>query len=615
MYRAPVIDQRFILDLLLNAGQLAQLPRYPEYSAELAATVLEEAGRFAAAVLEPINRQGDQQGATHSPQGVSLPASFRAAYRQYVDGGWPQLGVPSEYGGQGYPLVLCTAVEEIWCGSNVAFMLCPLLSRGAIEALQMAGSPELQARYLPKMVTGAWTGTMNLTEPQAGSDLAAIRTRAAPVADAAPGATGGEYRLTGQKIFITYGDHDLAENIVHLVLARIDGAPAGVKGLSLFVVPKFLPRADGALGAANDLRCVSIEHKLGIHASPTCVMSYGDHGGAAGWLVGAANRGLEYMFIMMNAARLSVGVQGIGLAEHARQQALEWARTRLQGRPPGVSSESALPIIRHADVRRMLLTLGAGVESLRALAMYTALQLDLGAALPEAHGRAAAQLRGELLIPITKGWSTEFGTELVSLGVQVHGGMGFIEETGIAQTLRDARITTIYEGTTAIQANDLLGRKLGRDAGAALRALIAEAEAELAAYAAAPAGAAASLASALAETLANAREGLTAWRSASETLLAQLGARRDPRALDAAFAVSVPYLRLCGLVLGGWLMARAAHCAAARLATGAAEQRFLRGKLQSARFYCAQILPQALGLARTVACGGASVAEVDAELL
>jgi 3-(methylthio)propanoyl-CoA dehydrogenase len=597
MYRAPVADQRFILDCLLNAGQLAQLPRFPDYSAELADSVLNEAGRLAGEVLAPLNKSGDRAGASWSQAGVTTPPGFKEAYRQYVEGGWPQLTIAAEHSGQGAPSVLGTAVEEIWCGANVAFMLCPLLSHGAIEALVMAGTAALKARYLPKMVTGEWSGTMNLTEPQAGSDLAAIRTRAI--------VSGDHYRLTGQKIFITYGDQDMTANIVHLVLARIEGAAAGVKGLSLFVVPKIMPNDDGTLGAANDVRCVSIEHKLGIHASPTCVLAYGDNGGAQGWLVGEPGRGLEYMFVMMNAARLSVGVQGIGLAENAFQQALAWARNRVQGRAVGVKSDGAVAIIHHPDVRRLLLTMRSGVEAMRALAMYASLQLDLARALPEAAGRAAALARGELLIPIVKGWSTEFGAELVSLAVQVHGGMGYIEETGIAQILRDVRITAIYEGTTAIQANDLLGRKLKLDNGAALRALLDEAERELAGYAAptpVPAG--------LAETLAAAREGVAQLRGASDALAAQL--RNAPA---VAFAVSVPYLRLCGVVLGGWLMARAAQIAATQLATKTGERNFMLGKLQSARFYAAQTLPQALALARTVAQGGASVAAADVELI
>ena len=605
MYRAPVADLRFVLDSLLHAGELARLPQYADYSSELAAAVLTEADRFAADVLAPLNAPGDRQGAVWTAEAVSTPPGFREAYRQYVEGGWPQLAIDTAHGGQGAPQVLSTAVEEIWCGANVAFMLCPLLSRGAIEALLLAGSAELQATYLPKMITGHWAGTMNLTEPQAGSDLGAIRTRAAPAGD--------HYLLSGQKIFITYGDHDLAENIVHLVLARIDGAPAGVKGLSLFVVPKFLPDAAGNPGQRNDVRCVSIEHKLGIRASPTCVLAYGDAGGAAGYLVGEPNRGLECMFIMMNAARLSVGLQGIGLAENARQRATEWARTRVQGRPVGVPSEKSLTIIRHPDVQRMLLTIRSGVEAMRALALFAALQLDLARALPEASARAAALARGELLIPIVKAWGTEYGTELVSLGLQVHGGMGYIEETGIAQTLRDARITTIYEGTTAIQANDLLGRKLMRDSGAALQALLDEADAELVGYRSGGDVAAASAASAdagLPASVAAAREGLSQLRAASDSMLAQL--RSAP---GAAYAVGVPFLRLCGIVLGGWLMARAAYIAAQQIGAGAADQAFLRAKLQTARFYCAQILPQALALSRTVRMGGASVADADPELI
>ena len=593
MYRAPVADLRFVLDSLLRTEELARLPLFSDYSSELAGAVLTEADRFAADVLAPLNLPGDRQGAAWTVEGVTTPPGFREAYRQYVEGGWPLLGIDSAHGGQGAPQVLSTAVEEIWCGANVAFMLCPLLSRGAIEALLLAGSPRLQATYLPKMITGHWAGTMNLTESQAGSDLAAIRTRAT--------AAGDHHLLSGQKIFITYGDHDMAENIVHLVLARIDGAPSGVKGLSLFVVPKFMPDAAGNPGERNDVRCVSIEHKMGIRASPTCVLAYGDAGGAHGFLVGEPNRGLESMFIMMNAARLSVGLQGIGLAESARQRATEWARTRVQGRPVGIPSDRSLAIIRHPDVQRMLLTIRSGVEAMRALALYAALQLDLARALPDAGTRAAALARGELLIPIVKGWGTEYGTELVSLGLQVHGGMGYIEETGIAQTLRDARITTIYEGTTAIQANDLLGRKLMRDSGAALRSLLDEADAELLGHGAGGDAAAASAA---------AREALGQLRAASSSLLPQLRA-----APGAAYAVSVPFLRLCGIVLGGCLMARAAHIAVQQIAAGSAEQAFLRAKLQTAGFYCAQILPQALALSRTVRTGGASVAGADIDLI
>jgi acyl-CoA dehydrogenase len=595
VYRAPVDDLRFTLEYLLDAGQLAQLPLYKEFSIELAAAVLAEADNFATGVLEPVNQQGDRVGATWTPKGVTAAPGFGEAYRQYVADGWPQLGIAAEHGGQGAPFALVSAVEEVWYGANMALMLCPMLSRGAIEALQLLGSSELKKIYLPNMIAGNWSGTMVLTEAQAGSDLSAIRTRALPAGD--------HYLLSGQKIFISYGDHDMTENIVHLVLARIEGAPPGVKGLSLFLVPKFMPDADGKPGQHNDVHCVSIEHKLGIHASPTCVLAFGGEAGAVGYLVGEANRGLECMFIMMNAARLSVGIQGIGLAERALQQASAWAHGRVQGRPVGSHSAAPLPITHHPDVRRLLLTMRSGVEAMRALALYAALQLDLARAASGANERSAALLRGELLIPIVKGWSTEYGTELVSLGLQVHGGMGYIEETGIAQTLRDVRITTIYEGTTAIQANDLLGRKLGRDDGAAMLTLLGAAELELKESKgdADTAG--------LCSVLSGAREGIGELRSATESLLVAL--RTAPA---AAYAVGVPYLRLCGVTLGGWLMARAARIAAVQVQK-ATEQLYWRSKLQSASHYAAHALPLALALSRTVRSGGASVAAADLDLL
>jgi len=594
VYRAPVKDMLFVLNDVIGAGALAQHPRYAEFSIELAESVLAEAGRFAAEVLDPLNRSGDTEGAHWTPDGVRMPKGFREAYQALVEGGWTQLAIDTALGGQGMPLALSTAFEEICCAANMAFTLCPLLARGAIEALATTGSEEQRRVYLPKLVSGVWSGTMNLTEPQAGSDLALIRTRAEP--------RGDHYRLFGQKIFITYGDHDMAENIVHLVLARIDGAPPGIKGISLFIVPKRLPRADGSPGEPNDLRCASIEHKLGIHASPTCVMAFGDKEGAIGYLVGEANRGLEIMFIMMNAARLGVGIQGVGQGERALQQALEWARTRVQGRLAGSPDPAPVPIIQHPDVRRMLLGMKATVESLRALALYTAMQLDLAHAAGDAKARAAALARGELLIPIVKAWSTEQGIEVASTGLQVHGGMGYVEETGIAQTFRDVRITAIYEGTTAIQANDLIGRKLARDEGAAMRALLDEASAELAALGGGDAT--------VRHVAAAAQEAVGLLRTTTEQLMTLQAA-----SVPAALAVAVPYLKLCGCVLGGWLAARAAARAAGRLAAGDAEADFLRGKLQSARFYADQILPQARGWAEICRGGGASVVESAAELL
>jgi 3-(methylthio)propanoyl-CoA dehydrogenase len=610
MYQAPLTDLRFVLNELLRAPQLAELPRYAEFSAELSDTVLEEAARFGEQVLAPINALGDTRGAQYRDGGVHMPEEFRDAYAKFIAAGWPQLSAPADRGGQGAPLVLAVACEEIWFGANLAFMLCPQLSRGGVDALEAVATPALQNLLLPKLVSGEWTGTMNLTEPQAGSDLALIRTRAR--------ADGDHYRISGQKIFITYGDHDMAENIVHLLLARIDGAPPGVKGISMFAIPKRLINADGSLGAANDLRCVSIEHKLGIHASPTCVMSYGDNGGALGYIIGEPHRGLEYMFIMMNSARLSVGVQGIGLAELALQQAQTWAHSRVQGRAivarsnaaaaateaaaGGAASTGASVIVRHPDVARMLLTIRANVEAMRALALYTAITFDRARAETDESRQAAALARGELLIPIVKGWSTDQGTLMASLAMQIHGGMGFIEETGVSQTLRDVRITSIYEGTTGIQANDLLGRKVVRDRGQTLSALLSDLMRELNDIR----GSEPALRSVRNASI----EALTVLRDATVSLLYEFGV--EPA---RAYAVSVPYLHLCGRVLGGALMARSAAIAARRLAEGSSDAKLYRGKLQSARFYAEHLLPESLSLARTVKSGGASVAESDTDLI
>ena len=594
MYEAPLKDLRFVLEELLGVARLAQLPRYREFSNELASAVLEEAAHFAQDVLAPMNRIGDRAGAVWRDHAVHMPSEFRDAYRRFVDGGWTQLTAPSEWGGQGAPLVLSASVEEIGFGANVAFTVCPLLSRSAAEALEAVASKELQSALLPKLISGEWTGTMNLTEPQAGSDLAAIRTRATPDAD--------HYRISGQKIFITYGEHDLVPNIVHLVLARIDGAPAGVKGISLFAVPKFLINADGSLGERNDVRCVSIEHKLGIHASPTCVMAYGDAGGAIGYLVGEPHRGLEYMFIMMNAARLSVGVQGVGLSELALQQARTWAHSRVQGRPVGVLTEGPVPIVNHPDVRRMMLTMKANVEAMRALMLCAALELDRARAEPDKTKAAAALMRGELLIPIVKGWCTEQACSIASLAIQVHGGMGFIEETGVAQTLRDARIASIYEGTTAIQANDLLGRKLGRDRGAAMVSLLKDTMRELNDLR----GSDPTMRSVRNSTI----EAITVLRDATEVLLYQV-----TQDAARAYAVSVPFLMLCGRVLGGAMMARSAGIASGRLSKGGADENFYRAKLQTARFYAEHLLTEAWSLMRVIKAGGASVIEADPALI
>ena len=599
MYCAPLKDLRFNMHELIGESALQACPAYAEFSLDLADAVLEEAGKFAETVLDPLYKSGDRDGARWTPDGVIGAPGFKAAYQQFVEGGWASLRASPEHGGQGVPYVIGTAVEELWAASNLSFKLCPMLTQGAVEAIEQYGTEEQKHLYLAKMVSGEWTGTMNLTEPQAGSDLAAIRTRAQP--------DGDHYRLFGQKIFITYGDHDFTPNTIHLVLARIDGAPAGVKGISMFIVPKFLVNADGSIGERNDVQSISIEHKLGIHASPTCVMAYGQKQGAIGYLVGEANRGLEYMFVMMNAARLSVGLEGYAVADRAYQQAAEWARTRVQGKPPVPGINAPAPIIYHPDVKRMLLTMKSQIEALRAVAMYASFQLDLGARHPDAAIKAAAQTRGDLLIPVVKACSTEAGIELASLGVQIHGGMGFVEETGAAQPYRDVRITTIYEGTTAIQSNDFIGRKLARDRGAAMGSLIADMRSELATIT--PTGAA-DVTAAVIESKAATLEAIDALEFAVKSVLA--ASAQGP---ERALAVSVPALRLAGYVIGGWLLTKSAAIAARKLGESGADVDFLRGKLASARFYAGHILPQAHALARVVSAGATSVLEVDAAVV
>lgn len=592
MYRAPLREMRFVLEELLGAARLATLPGLGEYSDELARQVLEEAGRFAEDVLEPLNRPGDQSGARWTPEGVRTAPGFKEAYEQFVAAGWPALGGPEQFGGQAAPRVLVSAVGEFWGSANLAFKLGPMLTHGAVHALELCGSPQQQALYLPRMVSGEWTGTMVLTEPQAGSDLGQVRTRAVP--------EGDHYRLFGQKIFITWGDHDLTPNTIHMVLGRIEGAPPGVKGITLFIVPKVLVNPDGSLGERNEVRCLSIEHKLGIHASPTCVLAFGEQRGAVAYRVGEPGRGLEYMFIMMNSARLSVGSEGYAVGERALQRAAEWARTRVQGRARNADPAAPTTIIQHPDVRRMLLMMKSQTEASRALTLYTALQLDLATHAQDAAQRERALARAELLTPIVKGWCTEVGNEVTGIGVQVHGGMGFIEETGAAQYVRDVRITTIYEGTTGIQANDLIGRKIARDRGAAVGAFIADMERELREL------------DCGAEPLASVRraalEAVANLKSATQSLLQALPARPE-----VALAVSVPYLKLCGYVAGGWLLTRSAALAARHGED--AEATFYKAKVHTACFYGAHVLPLAGALARVVSSGGASVADTDPALV
>jgi acyl-CoA dehydrogenase len=595
-YSAPLRDMQFVLRELAPIDEVARLPGCGDVTLDVAEAILQEAGKLAAGVLSPLNVVGDREGSRVKDGEVTTPTGWKAAYRQFVDGGWNALSCPPEYGGQGVPRLVSALVEEMWNAANVSFALCPMLTRGAIEALELEGSEELKRLYLPKLVTGDWAGTMVLTEPQAGSDLSAVRTRAVPQGD-------GSYRLEGQKIFITYGEHDLAENIVHLVLARTPDAPEGVKGISLFVVPKFLVRADGSLGERNDVRCVSLEHKLGIHASPTAVLAFGDKEGAVGWLVGEENRGLEYMFITMNAARYSVGLEGVGLSERAYQLASAYARERLQGTELGTRSKEKVAIARHPDVRRMLMLMKSRTEAMRALACVVAAATDTARCHPDAGERARSQAFVELMIPVVKAWSTDNAIDIASLGIQVHGGMGFIEETGAAQYLRDARITPIYEGTNGIQATDLVGRKVARDGGEAIRRVIADMR-----------DVEARLEQERSETLsavaARLRDGVGALEQAVQYVVANY--RSDVRSVSVG---AVPFLELLGVVAGGWQSARAALAAHRRLAEGVGEAGFYRAKLATARFYGDHVLVRASGLARTVVTGAEGALAIEDDQL
>ncbi len=586
-FTPPLDDLRFVLDELIDVAAVQALPGQADTGRELIDAVLEEAGKFSAQVLAPLNREGDTKGSTWKDGEVTSAPGFKDAYRQYCEAGWNALPFPTQWGGQGLPNIVSSPVSELVMASNLSFSLCPMLTAGAVAALVLVGSDELKKTFLPKMIDGSWTGTMNLTEPQAGSDLSLVRTRAVP--------EGDHYRISGQKIFITWGEHDMTENLVHLVLARLPDAPEGVKGISLFIVPKFLVNPDGTLGARNDVRCASIEHKLGIHGSPTAVLNFGEKDGAIGYLVGQANRGLEYMFIMMNEARYAVGVQGVAIGERAYQQAASYAHERLQGRDVANPRAPTVPIARHPDVRRMLLTMRALTEANRALSMTLAALLDHGHA-----GNKEAQALAEFLVPIHKGWATEAANEVASLGVQVHGGMGFIEETGAAQHLRDARITAIYEGTTAIQANDLIGRKTARDGGAAAKAIAAQVRAALESLDASDAD------------LAAIRARLAPALEAFEACVAFVAQNfmKDPVAVHAG---SVPFLVLSGLVCGGWQMARMAAAARRRLDAGQGDAGFNTSKLKTARFYADHLLTRVAGLREQVLDGASAVAEFPEE--
>jgi alkylation response protein AidB-like acyl-CoA dehydrogenase len=586
-YQPPLADMKFVLRELVDLELLARLPGFGDATLDVADAVLEEAGKFASGVLSPLNRSGDLEGARWQEGNVLTSGGWKQAYARFTTDGWGALSCPAEFGGQNLPRALSALIEEMWNGANVAFALCPMLTRGAIDAIELRGTEAQKVKYLPKMVSGEWTGTMNLTEPQAGSDLSAVRTRAVPNGD-------GRYLLTGQKIFITYGEHDLSDNIIHMVLARVAGAPEGVKGTSLFLVPKFLVNADGSLGRRNDVHCLSIEDKLGIHASPTCVLAYGQNGGAVAELIGEENRGLEYMFIMMNAARYSVGIEGVGLAERAYQTALAYARERIQSTEAGVRGGPRVPIVRHPDIRRMLLLMRSQTEAMRSLAAVVAVSLDAARLHPQTEERERHQAIADLMIPVIKGWCTENSVDIASLGIQVHGGVGFVEETGAAQFLRDARITPIYEGTTGIQANDLIGRKLARDGGRAAQLVIAQMRAVAQELAAEPR---------LAELAPVFGTAVDALERSIRYIVENFGT--DIRSVSVG---AVPMLKLFGIAAGGWQLLRSALIAQRRVAeskANGAAAGFYEAKIMTARFYGDHVLSQAPGLAHSIIHGAA----------
>jgi alkylation response protein AidB-like acyl-CoA dehydrogenase len=586
-YVAPLKDMMFALNELAGLSAVNALPGCEDATPETVEAVLEENAKFCGEVIAPLNVIGDKEPSFWRDGQVTTTKGFKEAFKAYGEAGWQGIQHPVEFGGQGLPKLVATPCMEMLNSASLSFALCPLLTDGAIEALMTAGTDEQKNIYLENFISGKWTGTMNLTEPQAGSDLAMVRTRAVPQGD-------GTYKISGTKIFITYGEHDMAENIVHLVLARTPDAPEGVKGISLFVVPKFLVNADGSLGARNDVHCVSIEHKLGIKASPTAVLQFGDHGGAIGTVVGEENRGLEYMFIMMNAARFAVGLQGISVAERAYQKAVAYAKDRVQSRDLA-GSPGPVTIIHQPDVRRMLMSMRAQIEASRALAYVTAAASDAAHHHPDEATRKANHAFYEYMVPIVKGWSTELSNDVTSTGVQVHGGMGFIEETGAAQYYRDSRILAIYEGTTAIQANDLVGRKTVRDGGATAKGIIAQirkTESELAASSSADCAAI--------------RKQLAAASSALEEVVTYVAANMKSD-IKAVFAGSVPYLKMAGVVLGGWQMARAALIAEQKLKAGEGDAKFYQAKIATARFFADHILTQAAGLRTSIIEGSAGV--------
>jgi len=590
MYNAPLKDMQFVLNELIDMDAIAACPGFEEVSPDLVEAILVEAGKVASDILAPINKIGDTQG-SHLKEGkVVVPDGFTEAFKLFSESGWMSINQPTEFGGQGLPYLVDCAVSEMWHSSNMAFTLCPLLTNGAVEAIYAHASDELKETYLSNMIEGKWTGTMNLTEPQAGTDLAAVRTKATP--------DGDHYRIKGQKIFITWGDHEMTENIVHLVLARLPGAPEGVKGISLFLVPKYLVNNDGSIGERNDAKAVSLEHKMGINASPTCVMSFGDDEGAVGYIVGEENNGLACMFTMMNRARLAVGMEGLGVSEGAYQVAVAYAKDRKQGYAAG--HEGRVAIIEHPDVRRMLMQMRAFTEASRALSYVAAATDDHAHNSPDENVRTKQKARIDLLIPIVKGWCTEIAQEVTSLSVQVHGGMGFIEETGVAQYMRDARILPIYEGTTGIQALDLMGRKLMRDKGAGMHDLLAELNAfnaDLQAQDDTTFG----------TIKTQFKAALNAAIDATDWVL--VNAKNDPSVTGAA---GVNMMMMMGTTLGGWMLAKGAMVAQKHLDEGSSDE-FYSNKIATAVFYAEQILPRSLAYATSVTSGHEAVMAISSE--
>ena len=581
-FNAPLDDIHFVINELVGLSQVSALPDCSEITPDLVSSILEEAGKFGAEILAPLNHSGDIHGCVLENGIVRTPPGFKDAYSRYISAGWNGLGCDRDYGGQDLPWLIATAVSEIYHSANTSFMLNPMLTQGAIELLAKHGSDELKADYMEKLVDGNWTGTMNLTEPHAGSDLGRIQTKAEPLGD--------HYRITGTKIYITFGDHDLSENIIHMVLARVKGAPDGVRGISLFVVPKFLVNKDHSLGKRNDLHCISIEEKLGIHASPTAVMSFGDDGGAIGYIVGEENMGLNYMFTMMNNERLAVGLQGVGISERAYQHALAYAQERVQGRKMGGKSPEPVAIIEHSDVRRMLLDMKSQTEATRALAYYVAAQLDIAERHQEDDKRTKAQNRVDLLTPVVKAWGSDTSIEVASTGIQIHGGMGFIEETGAAQFYRDARITAIYEGTNGIQANDLVGRKIGRESGETIKALIAEMrlDVKVSSY---------GNENTLARMHEKVCESIDDLEVATDWII-----KTWPEDPALTSSTAVPYLRLLALVCSGWLMFKAYN-----LATRSQDTMFRNSKHITARFFIDHHVVESRSLTKIVTEGATVV--------